>query len=307
MPDDAHSITEVQLHDEARDLRAVAAAQKVLVGKQDRVAVVIAVAMPVILVILKTIWEPITPIAVLYAFAILLAFVLGLDRVRAPRLRAAARSREQHDCDVLNLPWNPRAAGEEPGPAEREEWKSAVAAAKGSGSQGRGDPFPREVDDLPLPYARLACQSLALYWEPSAVQRYVKALWLGAGVTVLVLLIAGLALHPTTETTATTLLALSPLVYWVWREQQRWQAAGRRAGRVLERLGSAWRNAMAGTIQAGTLPALARRIQDDIYAFRLQQPVIPQWAATRFWQRLSYDARRIDTFIDEFDQHRENA
>jgi len=307
MPDDAHSITEVQLHDEARDLRAAAAAQKILIGKQDHVAVVIAVAMPVVLVVLKTIWEPITPIAVLYAFVVLLAFVLGLDRVRAPRLRAAARSRERHDCDVLDLPWNPRTAGEEPTPEEREEWNNAVAAAKGSGGQGTGDPFPREVDDLPLPYARLACQSLALYWEPSAVQRYVKALWLGAAVTVLVLLIAGLALHPTTETAATTLLALSPLVYWVWREQQRWQAAGRRAGRVLERLGSAWRNAMAGTIKAGTLPALARGIQDDIYAFRLQQPVIPRWAAKRYWQRLSYDARRIDTFVDDYDQHRENA
>ena len=307
MPDDAHSISETQLYDEARALRAAAAAQKALLAKQDRLAVVIGVAVPVILVILKAVWEPITPVAVLYAFAVLLAFALGLDRVRAPRLRAAARSRERHDCDVLDLPWNRRAAGEEPSPAEREEWDHAVAAAKGTGAPGSGDPFPREVDDLPLPYGRLACQSLALYWEPVAVQRYVKALWLVTGAVILVLVGASLALRPTTETAVTTMLALSPLVYWTWLEQQRWHAAGQQADRVLQRLESAWRNAMAATIQAGALPSLARGIQDDIYAFRLRQPVIPRWAAKRYWQRLSYDARRIDTFVDEYDHHREKA
>lgn len=306
MPDDAHSITEAQLSTEARDLRATAAAQKTLVGQQDRNTLILTVVVPVIMVIIKTAWEPITPIAVFYAFGILLASVLGLDRIRAARLRAAARSHERHDCDVLNLPWSPRAAGEEPSPAELEEWRDVVATEKGGGKVS-GDPFPREVDDLPLPFARLACQSLALYWEPAAVQRYVKTLWLGAGVGVAVLVVTGLAFRPGTESAATTLLALSPLVFWVWREQQRWNTAGRRAGRVLQRLESAWRNAMATTIQAASLPSLARGIQDDVFAFRLQQPVIPSWAAKRYWQRLSYDARRIDTFVDEYQQFEEKA
>ena len=306
MPNDAHSITDAQHSAEAGDLRAVAAALKALVGKQDRLAVVASIVVPVILVGLKAAWEPITPIAVLYAFAILLVFALGLDRVRGARLSAAARARERHDCDVLDLPWNPRAAGQEPSPEEREEWSNTVAAAKGGGG-GVGDPFPREVDDLPLPYARLACQSLALYWEPTAVQRYVKALGLGTGAVILVLVVAGLALRPNAETAATTLLALSPLVFWAWREQRRWHTAGRRAERVQQRLDSAWRNAMAATIQAATLPSLARGIQDDVYSFRVQQPVIPRWAAKRYWQRLSYDARRIDTFVDDYDRLKEKA
>lgn len=307
MPDDAHSITDAQHSAAAGDLRAAAAAQKALVGKQDRLAVVAGIVVPVILVGLKAAWEPVTPIAVLYAFAIMVVFALGLDRMRGARLRAAARSRERHDCDVLDLPWNPSAAGEEPSPEEREEWSNTVATAKGAGGEGAGDPFPREVDDLPLPYARLACQSLALYWEPAAVQRYVKALWLGTGAVILVLVGASLALHPAAETAVTTLLALSPLVYWTWREQQRWHTAGQRAERVQQRLDSAWRNAMAATIKAGSLPSLARGIQNDVYAFRLQQPVIPRWAAKRYWQRLSYDARRIDTFVDEYDKQREKA
>ncbi len=306
MPDDAHSITDAQHSAEAVELRATAATLKTLVRKQDRLAVVGSIIVPVILVGLKAVWETITPIAVLYAFAILVVFALGLDRVRGARLRSAARSRERHDCDVLDLPWNPRAAGQEPSPAEQEEWSDTVAAAKSGGGEA-GDPFPREVDDLPLPFARLACQSLALYWEPAAVQRYVKALWLGTSAVILVLLVAGLALCPTTETAATTLLALSPLVYWAWREQQRWHTAGQRAERVQQRLDSAWRNAMALTIQAAALPSLARGIQDDVYAFRLQQPVIPRWAAKRYWQRLSYNARHIDTFVDDYDRLREKA
>ena len=98
MSDDAHYITEAQLSAEARDLRAAAAAQKALAGKQDRVAVVVTVVVPVTLVIIKTAWEPMTPVAVFYALGVLLAYVLGLERIRAGRLRAAARSREQHDC-----------------------------------------------------------------------------------------------------------------------------------------------------------------------------------------------------------------
>jgi len=93
---------------------------------------------------------------------------------------------------------------------------------------------------------------------------------------------------------------LSPLVYWTWREQQRWQAAGRRAHRVTERLNSAWRNAMARTIQEGSLPSLARGIQDDVFAFRMHQPVIAGWAAKRYWERLSFDARRVDQFVDDY-------
>lgn len=299
MPDDAHAISEAQLTTVARELRSAAAGYKELVRRQDRIAALACLAVPVILVSAKLAWPPIAPIAVLYAIGVLLAYVLGADRSRGNHLKASARARESHDCQVLDLAWSRRAAGEEPDDGETKRWAAAASAAKGPGSGG-GDPFPREVDQLPLTYGRLACQSLTLYWEPTAVERYLKALGIGASVLIALLLVTGLVLRPGAEAVTSTLLGLSPVVFWVWREQRRWREAGRRASRVTERLNSAWRSAIAKTIQEGALPSLARGIQDDIYGFRLHQPVIPGWAAKRYWQRLSYDARRIDGFVDEY-------
>lgn len=306
MSDDAHSISEAQLSPEARALRAAAAAQKELVRKQDRIAVIVCIVVPVILVSLKLAFDRATPVAVFYAIIVLLAYVMGLDRRRAGQLKASARARERHDCDVLDLPWSRRAASVEPTAEEMKRWQSAAEANKGAPSSG-GDPFPREVDELPLPYARLACQSLALYWEPGAVARYVKAIGIGAAVLLALFVAVGLVLRPGTEAVATTLMGLSPVVYWAWRETRRWRDAGRRASRVTERLNSAWRNVVARTIQEGSLPSLARGIQDDVYAFRLHQPVIPQWAAKRYWERLSYDSRRIDQFVDDYTQLQEQT
>jgi hypothetical protein len=64
---------------------------------------------------------------------------------------------------------------------------------------------------------------------------------------------------------------------------------------------------MAATIQPSALPLLARGIQDDIYAFRRRQPVIPRWAAKRYWHRLSYDDRHLGRFVDQYAQRGEEA
>jgi hypothetical protein len=297
--EESHSIREAQTTPEARALRDVAAGLKGTVRKQDRHSAVACILVPILLVILKLVVEATTTVAVLYALVTLFALALGLDRRRGERLTAAARARERHDCDVLDMSWSTRAAGDEPDSDEITSWPSLVADGPGGKATG-GDPFPKDIETLPLPFARLACQSLAVYWEPTAVRRYLATLAAGTGGIAIVLVAAGWALRPGTEDAITTLLALLPMGAWVMRERRRWTEAAAVADRVTERLSSAWRNAVGAAIQATSLTSLSRSIQDDIFAFRQHQPVIPLWAAKRYWQRLTYDARRIDQFVDQY-------
>ena len=299
MAEPTHSIAETQQDPDVQRYAAAAVRLREAARRQGRMQVVLAVVIPALLVALKIAWEPATPAAVLYAIVILLVMTVGLDRMRVLALSAAARAREKYDCAVLALPWNRRIAGEEP----TDEALDAVPAGKSATTpEDAVDPYPMEVDQLPLPYGRLACQSLAAMWDETAPQRYGTRLWILAGVLLAVFVAVGYVLRPTTEGALTTIVALTPVAYWIVRQQRGYREAGRLAARVSQRVESAWRNAMAETIQGAALDAVARGIQDDIFAFRAAHPVTPGWAQKRFWTTSSPAGATIERFRSDYRQ-----
>jgi hypothetical protein len=281
MAEQTHSIVKAQQDPSVQALAAAAIRLRERARHHGKLQIILAIVVPVGLVTLKIAWEPATPAAVLYAIIILLVFTLLLDRSRTAALAAAARAFEKYETEVLSLNWNSRVAGNEPS----AEDLAGVPATKSStpSPEDTVDLYPPEVDQLPLEYGRVACQCGAASWNSEAAARYLSRLRVGAGVIVLASLAAGLALQPTAESAMTTLIALTPMAYWILREQRGYKAAGQLAARINQRAESAWRNAMAETMKGAALNAVARGIQDDVYAFRAARPVTPRWALRRFW------------------------
>lgn len=279
MSDPTPSIVEAQDQATARNLRRAAGRLRERARAGTPVWVLL-VLVPAALAVTKTAWEPATPAAVFYALAIMLAATLGFGRRPEKLRRAAARALEYHDCTVLDLVWNARAAGPEPTDEELSDWQGA---ADDGATGGAIDPFPIELARLDLPFARVACQNLAVRWDAAAGRLYLKRLWQGLGAVTVVVVAGGLALRPQPETAATSLIALAPVAYWIWRQRTAFREADRLADRVAQRAGSAWRNAMARSIQAPALASVARGVQDDIFAFRAAEPLPPRWAAGRWW------------------------
>ncbi len=298
MTEQTHSIVKSQQDPDVQAMASAATRLREKARHQGKLQVVLIVVVPVLLVVLKIAWEPATPAAVLYAIVILLVFTLGLDRSRAATLAAAARALEKYDCAVLGLDWNGRVTGDEPSPDDL----AAVPAAKSSSPSPEDsiDPYPAEVDQLPLPYGRVACQSLLAPWNVEAAARYGSRLWSGAAAIAVVSLGAGLALRPTAEGAVTTLIALMPVAYWILREQRSYRVAGQLAERINQRIESAWRNAMAETIQGRALDTVARGIQNDIFAFRAARPVTPRWAFRRFWLQSAGGRPSFERFRSEY-------
>ena len=298
MAEQTHSIVRSQQDPAVQALAAAAMRLRERARHNGKLQIILAMVVPVGLVALKIAWEPATPAAVLYAIVILLIFTLMLDRSRTVALAAAARAFEKYEIEVLSLDWNSRVAGDEPGADDLAQ----VPAAKSStpSPEDTVDPYPAEVDQLPLEYGRVACQSFAVSWNAEAAARYISRLRVGVGVIVLVSLTAGLVLQPTAESAVTTLIALAPMAYWVVREQRGYRAAGQLAARINQRAESAWRNAMAETMKGAALNAVARGIQDDIYAFRASRPVTPRWALRRFWLKSAPGRRSFEMFRTEY-------
>jgi len=298
MTEQTHSIIESQQGADARTLASATISLREKARQQAKVTFILAVIVPTLLVALKLAWEPATPGTVLYAIVMLLVFTLVLDRSRTAVLTAAARALEKYDCEVLALPWNGKVAGEEPSLEALAE-VSAVATPTPS-PEDAIDLYPAEVDQLPLAYGRVAGQSWLAAWNGEAAERYTSRLWtLAAGLAVVALGV-GAVLRPTLETALTTVIALVPMVYWILRQQRGYRTAGQLASRVGQRVESAWRNAMAETIQGTALDSVARGIQDDIFVFRAAKPVTPRWAWRRFWQASPTDRPNFEQFREDY-------
>lgn len=296
MTEQTHSIIESQQGEDARALASAAMSLREKARQQAKLAFILAVIIPTLLVAVKLAWDPATPGAVLYAIVMLLVFTLVLDRSRATVLTAAARALEKYDCEILALGWNGRVAGEEPS----LEALAGLPAPTSPSPEDTVDLYPAEVDQLPLPYARVASQSWLASWNGEAAERYVSRLWMGAAGLAVVALGAGAAIRPNVETALTTAIALTPIVYWILRQQRGYRTAGQLASRIGQRAESAWRNAMAETIQGPALDSVARGIQDDIFVFRAARPVTPSWAWRRFWQASPTGRPNFDQFRKDY-------
>ncbi len=258
-----HSPSEYWPSDQARALRSAAAAREKLGAEQLRRFALIMMLGPPILAVAKTVWEPLTPVAVVTALALLAGRLFrGLGMAAGQRqIREAALARELHDCRLLALPWNQQVAGREP------------PVATDAAPAGAGEQPPGWLAEVPVPQARLLYQRDAVAWNGAWAAAYRQRLLTIHPPLWGLLLLAATLLGPGFEGMLTTVVVLSPSIIWLVEETGQTATAGRAADRVRERTRSAWRTALSGALAGEALLRVSRGIQDNLFAFRADRPV----------------------------------
>ena len=204
--------------------------------------------------------------------------VLVLDAVwltpRQKRLReAGARIQEHFDCDVLGLPWNSyRAVSPEPAEMVLEQatryrtWERKMTPLT--------DWYPRAVNRIPLPLARLVCQRTNCWWDAKQRRAYAGAmagmllaafigvLWLGLGAQ---LLLPDLVL--------VVILPMSSAVKLGYQQWVEHREAADRLDRLRERGECSWKDALKDHY-ASTVAQDSRALQDEIFDGRKRNPLV---------------------------------
>jgi len=223
--------------------------------------------------LLGMLWPETKPYVGLWGFTLLLLDGLWLTP-RQRRLRELAALIQEHfDVDVLQLKWNAFKVGSEP-PPELVHEQAERYRRRADPLSPLADWYPRIVDTLPLPLARLVCQRANLAWDGGQRRSYAAAV---AGVLlamVLIVLWAALALRLTmSDVLLVVVLPMSASLkigYQQWTEHR--QAADK-LDRLRERAERAWREALRQP-EAPSVDEDARALQNEIYDARRGNPLV---------------------------------
>jgi len=276
-------------------LRAAAVAARIRQQSIHTRMALLALGGPLLVVGAAIAWEPAARAAMIFAVGFYMAWTLRLGRVEDGPAAEAARWREALDCEAFDLTWNRAVAGTRPSPPE-----GGASAPTTERPPAEARPFPIQADAVPLPFGRLLCQMAALDWDGEAARRYRTTLGTIAGVLAILLLAGTVLRHPGEESILVTVFALSPIAWWLLHVHRGHQRAGALAARIAERVESAWRTMLAGTLQPPAMAGLARGIQNDLFAFRVARPALLPPLAKRYWPVVPPGERRLDGLLADY-------
>lgn len=209
----------------------------------------------------------------LWAVTVLLLDALWFTP-RSKRLReAAARVQERFDCDVLSMKWDSIRVGS-PEPNELVLEQATRYALWATKMPSLTDWYPRIVERLPLPLARLICQRTNCWWDAKQRRHYAVAM---AGLLLtctIAVLWAGLAAKLTM--TDLILVVILPMLSTVKLAHQQWtehREAADRLDRLRERVERVWKDALVDPNKPG-IDDDQRSLQGEIFDCRKRNPPV---------------------------------
>lgn len=219
--------------------------------------------------------------------------VLLLDAVwltpRQRRLReAAARVQERFDCDVLDMRWDTTRVGS-PEPAELVLEQATQYNTWASKMSPLTDWYPRVVERLPLPLARLVCQRANCWWD--AKQRRSYALAMGGLLLSCFVAVLWAGLAAKLSVTDLILVVFLPMSSTVKLAYQQWiehRDAADRLDQLRERVERIWKDALSDPSKP-SLGDDARSLQGEIFDGRKRNPLVFDFVFKRL--RNSHEAQ----------------
>jgi hypothetical protein len=186
---------------------------------------------------------------------------------------AAARVQERFDCDVLNMKWDTTRVGS-PEPAELVLEQATQYNTWASKMSPLTDWYPRVIERLPLPLARLVCQRTNCWWDAKQRRSYAVVM---AGLLLscfIAVLWAGLAAKlSVTDLILVVILPMSSTVKFAYQQWIEHRDAADRLDRLRERVERTWKEALADPSKP-SLEDDARSLQGEIFDGRKRNPLV---------------------------------
>lgn len=194
-----------------------------------------------------------------------------VDRIQKQKLKTAARIAEQFDCELLEMAWNPYAAGKKVEPETIEG-----AAQRWPNGNGKLEGwYPAAVAQVPIHLARIICQRTNLWYDGTLREKYSSILLWSAIAIALLLFSAGFAARLSmVDFVAVVMAPATPVVNWTLREFFRQRDAADALKLARSEAEALWAAALEGGCDATECARRSREFQNTIFARRASNPLI---------------------------------
>lgn len=276
------STTISQRENTSRALDLLAAQRRIYsLAKAIQVWHTLASVPVVIMLSLVSTWSPdLKPFAAGWGFLLVVIDTFVLTPRQTKLKEKGAKIQEMFDCEVLQLPW--RSLKCDPRPSEEAVIRNAAAFKrkhlhKPDAVRSLHTWYAHVVDDLPLHMGRLVCQRINCWWDGTLRREYANTTLITSIVVVTLLVGAALLAGSTTAELVLSLVALSPLISWGFRQFRDNAGASDRLEKLRNHASTLWQDALENRKNASELNLSSRDLQDEIYDMRRRNPLIFDW------------------------------
>ncbi|MEJ6008773.1 S-4TM family putative pore-forming effector [Novosphingobium aquae] len=194
-----------------------------------------------------------------------------IDRIQKQKLKTAARIAEQFDCELLEMAWNPYAAGKKVEPEVIEDaaqrWPNGEVKLKGW--------YPSAVEQVPIHLARIICQRTNLWYDGTLREKYSSILLWSAIVIAILLFSVGFAAQLSLiDFVAVVIAPVTPVFGWTLREFFRQRDAAEALKLARSEAEALWATALNGGCEPSECARRSREFQNTIFARRANNPLI---------------------------------
>ncbi len=277
----------------------ILAAQRELYSSAKRVfgfQFLFNVFVSVALAILAMFYEEITVYAALYGIVFTIIDIIGFIPLIDKTKRKAATLQDRYECAVLEIDLSDLKEYEETAqddisnyhhrhmknPKNRENLKNWYSEKIG----------PIQDDAV----ATIICQRSNNWWDLKLKRRYIRWLWALLLFVLITIIVLGVIRDIKLSEMILILNALMPFFLFMYHELSSHYSAKNK----LEHLQFFFENRIneieAKTLDKSALPALSRRIQDELFEHRANGPLIPDWF---YYKYRSIDQAEMDRIVGE--------
>ncbi len=212
-----------------------------------------------------------------YGICLVLINAIILNPYEISLKRQAAAIQELFDCDVLHLPWPKWKLNDRPDPELIEREKTNYLNENHTFSAFQ-DWYPKQIEQLPHPLARLLCQRINLKYDADLRRHYTTRLLIIFTIVGIGISFVGILNGLTIETFILTVLApLLPLLIWGMEEYTK----NSRAADHLEKLKGLseqlWNSCVKSSISKEHMDRESRELQNEILNCRNNNPLVFDW------------------------------
>lgn len=233
-----------------------------------------SIIIPLILTFISTFFTNISIYSALYGIGFYLLDSLVIELLITERKTKAAKIQELFDCDVLEMEKSPFKAVADVTVEDVLAYYDAHKKIE-TNIEKIKDWYPKEVEELDIRVARLICQKMNYAWDSRLRKTYSNFLK-SVVVILVIIIIVGITLGRLPGEQVPLILAgILPLFRFCIKLFEDNRNATEKLIKLNGYFDGLWARIIENSIDEKELDESARHIQNEIYDFRIKNPLIP--------------------------------
>ncbi|WP_156176135.1 S-4TM family putative pore-forming effector [Hymenobacter terrenus] len=257
--------------------RELYSAAKVWYGWQ----LLITTAIPIILALIALIKEEFSTISAVFGAASLFVDAYLVDRNIKSRKERAVKIQELFDCDILQLPSSPLKVADDIKVEEVLRHYKAHAKIPTNIEKIVGW-YSKEVGEVPIHIARIICQRTNCWWDATLRKRFAHFLKYSSVVALIIVLSVGCYREMDITSILLIIAGLTPFFQYCIKQHNDNVDAIKRLDELYYFAAQLWNRAVHDCGAEEILTLESRRLQDEIFNYRTNNPLILDWLYNKF-------------------------